>query len=160
MTGYLRAQTQTLYVIPEHKAGFVKRLMQTHRLRPQADGSIEILDAFWAPSLLSEAGVAPPVLVYADLMASLSSRNLETAAKLRAGALQHALDQSERPLDPMAVEILRVVQHVIAARGLSCIVVGATARDILLTHVHGLPATRATRDIDFRVGRRRLGVVR
>lgn len=40
---------------------------------------------------------------------------------------------SERPLDPMAVEILRVVQHVIAARGLSCIVVGATARDILLT---------------------------
>ena len=28
-------------------------------------------------------------------------------------------------------------------------VVGATARDLLLYHVHGIPATRATRDVDF-----------
>lgn len=95
LTGHLRAETQTLYVIPEHKAGFVKRLVQTHRLRPQSDGSIEILDVFWPPALPTsgEAGIAPMVLVYADLMASLSSRNLETAAKLRAGEIQHALDQ-------------------------------------------------------------------
>lgn len=49
----------------------------------------------------------------------------------------------------MAIDILRVVKQVIEVRGLNSIVVGATARDILLTHVHGLPATRATRDIDF-----------
>ena len=97
LTGYLRAESQTLYVVPEYKAGFLKRLVQTHRLRPRSDGSIEILDAFWPPAPRTndsaEAGVAPALLVYADLMASLSSRNLETAAKLRAGEIQHALDQ-------------------------------------------------------------------
>lgn len=58
---------------------------------------------------------------------------------------------SERPLDHAVVAILRTVQEIAGARGITYIVVGATARDILLTHVHGLPASRATRDVDFAV---------
>ncbi|MBB1631947.1 nucleotidyl transferase AbiEii/AbiGii toxin family protein [Cupriavidus sp. UME77] len=59
------------------------------------------------------------------------------------------LINSDRPLDPTTVAILRTVDGVTKARGLTYFVVGATARDILLTHVHGLRATRATKDVDF-----------
>ncbi|CAG9187211.1 type IV toxin-antitoxin system AbiEi family antitoxin [Cupriavidus pinatubonensis] len=96
MTGHLRAEAQTLYIATEHKQRCLKQLMQNYRLRPLADGPIEILDVFWSPSVQDTAalpGVVPSILVYADLMASLSSRNLEMAAKLRAGIIQHALDQ-------------------------------------------------------------------
>ncbi|WP_439687252.1 nucleotidyl transferase AbiEii/AbiGii toxin family protein [Cupriavidus oxalaticus] len=58
---------------------------------------------------------------------------------------------SERPLDPIAVAILRTVEGIAQKCCIPCLVVGATARDILLTHVHGLPATRATRDVDVAV---------
>ncbi|WP_155301105.1 nucleotidyl transferase AbiEii/AbiGii toxin family protein [Cupriavidus necator] len=58
---------------------------------------------------------------------------------------------SERPLDPAAVAILRAVHGITDGCGIRYLVVGATARDILLTHVHGLPATRATKNVDFAV---------
>ncbi|UIF88048.1 type IV toxin-antitoxin system AbiEi family antitoxin [Cupriavidus sp. UYPR2.512] len=95
MTAYLRPETQTLYVVPGHMAQSVKQLVQTHRLRPHTNGPIEILDAFWEPqsSNTKRSELAPAVLVYADLMASLSSRNLEVAAKIRKEELQHVLDQ-------------------------------------------------------------------
>ncbi len=95
MTAYLRPETQTLYVEPGHMAQSVRQLVQTHRLRPQTNGPIEILDAFWEPqsSNTKQPELAPAVLVYADLMASLSSRNLDVAAKIRNEELQHVLDQ-------------------------------------------------------------------
>ncbi|MFS8978315.1 type IV toxin-antitoxin system AbiEi family antitoxin [Cupriavidus necator] len=95
MTTFLRAERQTMYVDVAHKGAILKHMMQKYRLRPQPDGPIEILDAFWPASLgnANPAGIAPPVVVYADLMASLDSRNLEAARILRAGVLEHALDQ-------------------------------------------------------------------
>ncbi|WP_155301104.1 type IV toxin-antitoxin system AbiEi family antitoxin [Cupriavidus necator] len=95
MTGFLQAETQTMYVDVEHKGAILKHLMQKYRLRPQPDGAIEILEAFWPASMgnVENAGIAPAVVVYADLMASLDSRNLEAAGVLRAGVIQHALDQ-------------------------------------------------------------------
>lgn len=95
MTAYLRPETQTLYVAPGHMSQSVKELVQTHRLRPQTNGPIEILDAFWErqSSNTKQPELAPAVLVYADLMASLSSRNLEAAAKVRKEEIQHVLDQ-------------------------------------------------------------------
>lgn len=95
MTGFLQAETQTMYVDVEHKGSILKHLMHKYRLRPQPDGAIEILDAFWPASMANAepAGIAPAVVVYADLMASLDSRSLEAAGVLRSGVIQHAHDQ-------------------------------------------------------------------
>ena len=55
----------------------------------------------------------------------------------------------ERPLDPMLLHVLRAVAEEAASSGINCMLVGATARNILLTHVFGLPEGRATYDVDF-----------
>lgn len=57
----------------------------------------------------------------------------------------------EFPLDPAALDILRMVAADAAATGIECMIVGATARDILLTHRYGIPPRSATYDIDFAV---------
>lgn len=56
---------------------------------------------------------------------------------------------SARPLDPTVLEVLRLVGDVVAPSSCPYFLVGATARDILLFHVFGIPAMRATRDVDF-----------
>lgn len=55
----------------------------------------------------------------------------------------------DAPIDQGVVEVLRAVDGVAAALGVPYFLVGATARDILLVHVFGLPPGRATRDVDF-----------
>lgn len=57
----------------------------------------------------------------------------------------------ESPLDAILLKVLQTVAQEAAAAGIDCMLVGATARDILLTHVFGIPARRATYDIDFAV---------
>lgn len=47
--------------------------------------------------------------------------------------------------------ILAVMDRVAAEQECPYIVVGATARDLLLFHVFGIPASRATRDVDFAI---------
>lgn len=56
---------------------------------------------------------------------------------------------SDRPLASVTLSILRVVDRVAKTHGVDYFVIGATARDILLTHVFGMPSGRATRDVDF-----------
>lgn len=55
----------------------------------------------------------------------------------------------ERPIDQITVSVIREVKRVVDGLGLDTFLVGATARIILLEHVHGLNVGRATRDIDF-----------
>jgi len=57
----------------------------------------------------------------------------------------------DRPVDQVVVAIIRGVEE--AAEGLQIpyFVAGATARDLLLTHVFGIETGRATRDVDFAV---------
>lgn len=75
LTGYLKPARLTLYV--EDKPD---RLILAQRLRPDANGEIEILEAFWRVEDSDRADdLAPPVVVYADLIASADPRNLETA---------------------------------------------------------------------------------
>src|SRR5438094_88792 len=57
--------------------------------------------------------------------------------------------QPARPVDPIAVSIMREVDAVAQALHLSYFLMGAMARDVLLGHVFGLPTGRATRDMDF-----------
>lgn len=62
----------------------------------------------------------------------------------------HSL-KPEFPLDATALEILCAVNAEAASAGIACMIVGATARDILLTHVFGIPPRSATYDVDFAV---------
>jgi len=55
------------------------------------------------------------------------------------------------PLDPVARDILRAVSEEATNIGIDYMVVGATARDILMTHVFGIDTRRATHDVDFAV---------
>lgn len=59
--------------------------------------------------------------------------------------------RADRPVDPITIEILRAVAEDAHAEGIDYMLVGATARDVLLTHVFGLAVMRATRDVDFAV---------
>lgn len=84
ITGYLKPAAQTLYVVPAALNGFLRNLVSTHRLRADPQGQVEILEKFWnLPLEPNNPDVAPPVLVYADLMATLDPRNIEVAKMIR-----------------------------------------------------------------------------
>lgn len=57
----------------------------------------------------------------------------------------------DRPVDPLAVAILKQVDPVARGLGIEYCVTGATARDILLVGVFGLETGRGTRDIDLAI---------
>lgn len=57
----------------------------------------------------------------------------------------------DKPVNPVLLEILTTVQAITAQLGCAYFLVGATARDILMTHVFGLDARRATHDVDFAI---------
>ena len=79
LTGYLKAARVTLYV-----DGKPDRLILANRLRPDVKGEIEIVDAFWATDDSRQTDdIAPPLLVYADLMATSDPRNIESAKLIR-----------------------------------------------------------------------------
>lgn len=87
LTGYLKAARLTLYV-----DGKPDQLILANRLRPDANGEIEILEAFWAMDEPRQADdIAPPLVVYADLMATTDTRNIETANLIRDQYLAKAL---------------------------------------------------------------------
>lgn len=82
LTGYLRPNTVTIYLHKKKGQQNLTRLVAENRLRPDAEGDIEILDAFWDfDDEQPMAQTVPPLLAYADLIATLDPRNLE-AAKL------------------------------------------------------------------------------
>jgi predicted nucleotidyltransferase len=54
-------------------------------------------------------------------------------------------------LDPITVDITRHLQVACDRLRVEWLIVGATARVILLEHVLGFPPARATRDVDFAV---------
>jgi predicted nucleotidyltransferase len=57
----------------------------------------------------------------------------------------------DRPVDAITVAVSREIARVTHALGLSYFLVGAMARDIVLTHVFDLSTGLATRDVDFGV---------
>jgi hypothetical protein len=75
LTGYLKPERFTVYLEGEQKA-----LLTQARMRLDPNGNTEVLQAFWnLPADEKYADVVPPVLAYADLMATEDGRNLETA---------------------------------------------------------------------------------
>lgn len=57
----------------------------------------------------------------------------------------------DRPLSPLLLTLIRTLDGVAKRLNVPYFVIGATARDIMMEHVHALETTRATRDIDFAV---------
>lgn len=55
------------------------------------------------------------------------------------------------PLPQEQHALLRLMDRVARSLGLRYFVVGATARDILMYHLHGFPVNRASPDIDFAI---------
>lgn len=55
----------------------------------------------------------------------------------------------DRPVEPIALLVIREIHTASKALGLPVFLVGAMARIILLEHVHRLTAGRATTDLDF-----------
>jgi hypothetical protein len=78
LTQYLRPEQVTIYT-REKPA----ELLLTNRLKKDPDGDVEILEAFWQIDKDQvHPDLAPPLLVYADLMATGEPRNVETARKI------------------------------------------------------------------------------
>lgn len=78
LTGHLRPNTVTIYMRPEGVRQNLTKMVVENKLRAAPDGEIEILEAFW-DFTPDEAlpDTAPPILVYADLLATMDPRNFE-----------------------------------------------------------------------------------
>ena len=78
LTGYLKPELVTVYM--RDRPG---RFLAAHRLRTDPNGNVEILDAFWDTTCdWTDPEIVPPLLVYADLLATGDPRNLETAGRI------------------------------------------------------------------------------
>ncbi|TDG02323.1 hypothetical protein E1N52_40220 [Paraburkholderia guartelaensis] len=82
LTREIKPASVTVYV----HAGVSTALMKAARLRPNAQGEVEILESFW-PTHAEESwdvrpGIVHPLLIYADLIASGDSRNHAVAQSL------------------------------------------------------------------------------
>ncbi len=74
LTGYLKPEITTVYT-----AGDLDDLLIQHRLKKDPDGDVEILKTFWRFGYQWDyPQLAPPLLIYADLLATAADRNIET----------------------------------------------------------------------------------
>lgn len=95
LTDYLKPATCTIYLDPQNARETLVTLVKQHRLRADPQGNVEILDAFWnfQPGG-TPPDIVPPLLVYADLMATLDPRNLEVAKRIRGQYIDYALGRA------------------------------------------------------------------
>ena len=75
LTGYLRPEKVIVYTRDQPV-----QLLLMNKLKKDPDGNVEILEAFWQDEYAwPHHELVPPLLIYADLMATGDARNLETA---------------------------------------------------------------------------------
>lgn len=75
ITNYLKSHQYTIYY-----DGDLPTLNRNLRLIPDTNGNIEVYNTFWPEDLhLKYNNAAPPLVVYADLMGTNNSRNIEAA---------------------------------------------------------------------------------
>ena len=91
MTRYLKPQDLTLYFHTKNAQQNLAKMVVENRLRADPRGEIEVLDAFWNFQDEKELPeTVPPLLVYADLLATLDPRNIETAQMIYDKHLKNA----------------------------------------------------------------------
>lgn len=83
LTNALKASSATIYT----QKAIPNEFMLRARLRPDERGDVEILEAFWPPSLIQtlEQDTPPlvhPLLIYADLIATGDDRNISIAEQI------------------------------------------------------------------------------
>jgi hypothetical protein len=92
-THHLKPAVSTVYLPKEDKSRFLAqtRLKPTPEGRFQETGRVKLYKAFWRNTpLTADAGLVPPVLAYADLIASADPRNQEAARMIYASLIaQH-----------------------------------------------------------------------
>jgi hypothetical protein len=77
-TGYLKPELVTVYI-----RDMPGRFLAANRLRTNPKGNVEILRTFWDTRCdWTDPEIVPPLLVYADLLATGDPRNLETARRI------------------------------------------------------------------------------
>jgi predicted nucleotidyltransferase len=64
--------------------------------------------------------------------------------------------RADKPVNPVILEIIASVQTLARQLGYDYLLVGASARDMLMSHVFGIESRRATHDVDLRL-RSRIG---
>jgi hypothetical protein len=75
LTGYLKPETVTIYGPEDINAFLLKQ-----RLRKAPEGTIDIYKLFWRFNYpWNYNQLTPPLLIYADLLATANDRNIETA---------------------------------------------------------------------------------
>ena len=75
LTEYLKPQIVTLYAEPP-----LGEFLLKNRIREDNQGDVEILNVFWKFEFVPKhKNLAPPLLIYADLLATGDPRNIETA---------------------------------------------------------------------------------
>lgn len=75
VTNYLKSSNYTIYY-----DGDLSVLAKNLKLIPDNNGNVEVYNTFWTEDLkLKYQNTAPPLVVYADLMGTSSSRNIEAA---------------------------------------------------------------------------------
>lgn len=80
LTGHLRPEALTIYFQPGEEKKNLTKFVADNKLRADPKGNIEILDAFWDfKDEKTMPETVPPLLIYADLMATMDPRNRETA---------------------------------------------------------------------------------
>jgi hypothetical protein len=85
LTDYLKPAAYTIYIDPAMRRNAVTTLVTTNHFRAEPNGNVEILDTFWRlPKGTKHPDVVPPLLAYADLVATLDPRNIEAANMIRA----------------------------------------------------------------------------
>ena len=78
LTGYLKPEKVIIYTNKN-----IGKLVLKNRLRKAYHGEVEILNPFWNFNYdLEHQGIVPPLLIYADLLATGDDRNIEAAGIL------------------------------------------------------------------------------
>jgi len=78
MTRYLKPEITTIYARRP-----INDLVLKLKLRKDNDGDVEIREQFWAfDTIEANQKLVPPLLVYADLIATGDARNIETAKRI------------------------------------------------------------------------------
>jgi hypothetical protein len=95
LTRYLKPAHFTIYT-GEH----IAKLVAAGRMRAEAGGNVEILEKFWNfPAVHADKNdapdVVPPILAYADLLATNDGRNAEAARMIYEQRIEPAFDTTK-----------------------------------------------------------------
>ena len=96
LTNYLKPTFATVYIKAERGDllldNKIKGFLLENKLKKDPKGDIELLKIFWGFKL-KEQDIVPPLLIYADLLATEDARNIETAEKVYENELIRLIKQ-------------------------------------------------------------------